>query len=60
MEVFDDILHKSKLERNDLELMIRQIKVYEDCIEIQLRLDIDSLVRSGILPAETEDAANFN
>ena len=60
MEVFDDILRKPKLERNDLELMIQQIKVYEDHIEIQLKADIDSILKSGTLPAETEDAANFN
>ena len=60
MEVFDDILRKPKLERNDLELMIQRIKVYEDHIEIQLKADVDSILKSGTLPAETEDAANFN
>lgn len=30
LEVFDDILNKEKLERNDLELIIRKVKVYED------------------------------
>ena len=59
MEVFDDILRKPKLERNDLELMIQRIKVYEDHIEIQLKADVDSILKSGTLPAETEDAANF-
>ena len=33
MEVFRDILKKDKLERRDLELIIRQIKVYEDHLE---------------------------
>jgi hypothetical protein len=41
MDVFDDILQKPKLERNDLELIIRQIKVFEDHIEVQLKPDID-------------------
>ena len=59
MEVFDDILRKPKLERNDLELMLQRINVYEDHIEIQLKADIDSILKSGTLPAETEDAANF-
>ncbi len=58
MDVFEDILQKPKLERNDLELMIEQIKVYEDHIEIQLKADIDAILQSGTLP-ETEDAANF-
>ena len=60
IEVFDDILRKPKLERNDLELMLQRINVYEDHIEIQLKADIDSILKSGTLPAETENAANFN
>lgn len=60
IEVFDDILRKPKLERNDLELMLQRINVYEDHIEIQLKADIDSILKSGTLPAETEDAANFS
>ena len=60
IEVFDDILRKPKLERNDLELMLQRINVYEDHIEIQLKADIDSILKSGTLPAETEEAANFN
>ena len=59
IEVFDDILRKPKLERNDLELMLQRINVYEDHIEIQLKADIDSILKSGTLSAETEDAANF-
>ena len=59
IEVFDDILRKPKLERNDLELMLQRINVYEDHIEIQLKADIDSILKSGTLPAETEDTANF-
>ena len=59
LEVFDDILNKEKLERNDLELIIRKIKVYEDHIEVQLQADVDSLLRCGTLPEELETAANF-
>lgn len=59
IEVFDDILRKPKLERNDLELMLQRINVYENHIEIQLKADIDSILKSGTLPAETENAANF-
>ena len=50
MEVFDDILQKPKLDRNDLQLIIQKIKVYEDHIEIQLKADIDSILKSGTLP----------
>ena len=56
MDVFHDILEKPTLDRNDLNLMIEKIRVYEDHIEVQLKADIDSLLKTGVLP---EDAANF-
>jgi stage V sporulation protein T len=59
LEVFDDVLGKDKLDRNDLQLIIDRIKVYEDRVEIKLKADIDSLLRCGTLPEEQEDAANF-
>jgi stage V sporulation protein T len=67
MEVFDDILNKEKLDRNDLELIIQKIKVYEDHIEIQLKADVDSILRCGTLQdveaavaaVSTEGSANF-
>lgn len=59
MEVFDDLLSKEHLDRKDLQLIIEKIKVYEDHLEIKLQSDIDTLLRCGTLPAETEDAANF-
>ena len=57
MEVFRDILNKERLERRDLELIIRQIKVYEDRLEIQLQADVDSILRSGTLPEKTDGEA---
>ena len=57
MEVFGDILRKDTLERNDLELIIRKIKVYEDHLEIQLQADVDSILRSGTLPRDAGGAA---
>ena len=66
LEVFQDILDKDRLDRRDLELILRQIKVYEDHLEIQLQADVDSILRSGTLPeapaeatAAQGDAANF-
>ena len=56
MDVFRDILEKEKLERNDLELMIQNIRVYENRLEIQLQSDIDTL----IAPALREEAVNFS
>ena len=57
LEVFDDILHKEHLDRQDLQLIIEKIQVYEDHLEIQLKADIDSLLRCCTLPEE--DGANF-
>ncbi len=57
MDVFHDILEKPALDRNDLNLMIEKIRVFEDHIEVQLKADIDSLLKTGALP---EDAVNFN
>ena len=56
MDVFRDILQKEKLERNDLELIISKIKVYEDHLEIILKADVDALIRCGTV----EMAANFD
>ena len=50
LEVFGDILAKPKLDRNDLQLIIQKIKVYEDHIEVLLKADIDSLLRAGEWP----------
>jgi len=50
LEVFDDILAKPKLDRNDLQLIIHKIKVYEDHIEVLLKADIDSLLRAEDWP----------
>ena len=55
LEVFGDILRKDRLERRDLELIIRQIKVYEDRLEIQLQADVDSILRSGTLAAQSPE-----
>ena len=68
MEMFADILQKPRLDRQDLQLIIERIKVYEDHLELQLKADIDSLLRYGALPPEEEQtidalcgetAANF-
>ena len=58
LDIFDDILNKERLDRGDLELIINKIRVFEDHIEIELRSDIDSILRCGELPRE--DTANFN
>lgn len=55
IDVFHDILTKEKLERNDVELLVDEIRVYEDHLELKLRSDIDALLQCGTL----EDAENF-
>ena len=55
LEVFEDILQKEHLERTDLELMIRNIRVFEDHLEIQLQSDIDAILHA----APREEAVNF-
>ena len=48
MDVFRDILEKKTLERNDLELIIDRIKVFEDHLDVQLKPDIDILLQCGL------------
>ena len=55
LEVFDDILTKPHLEKQDLELIIERIYVYEDHVEIKLKADIDTLLRKGEYPLENEN-----
>ena len=55
MEVFRDVINKDHLERNDLELIIHHIKVYEDHLEIQLQADVDAILQS----ATEENTVNF-
>lgn len=56
LEVFDDLLHKPKMERNDLELMIQKIDVFEDHLEVHLQADIDELLHC----IAEENVVNFN
>ena len=60
LDVFDDILNKDKLDRSDLQLTIDKIIVYEDHVDVRLKADIDSLLRCGALPTDSENAANFD
>ncbi len=56
LEVFADILEKEKLDRNDLDLIIDRVLVFEDHLEVKLQRDIDALLRCD----GREDAVNFN
>ena len=56
IEVFDRILNKESLDREDLSLLVEKIYVYEDHIDVQLKADIDALLGLG----GKEGAVNFN
>ena len=59
-DAFDNILSKDKLDKTDIGLIVDKITVYrEDIIEIKLKADIESILKTGKLPG-TELDANFN
>lgn len=61
IDLFDEILSKEKLEKNDLELLIEKIHIYEDHIHIKLKNDIDSILKSGtenLSTVKTQDRKN--
>ncbi len=65
IEIFDDILNKNTLDKNDLRLIIDRIIVYTDYIDVRLRADIDELLTTGTVEhlthANTEAVpVNFN
>ena len=63
MEVFDAILNKESLTKADVDFIIDRIDVYTDHIDIKLKSDIDTLLRTGIpeelLTEQETVAANF-
>ncbi|MEG1190953.1 MAG: stage V sporulation T C-terminal domain-containing protein [Oscillospiraceae bacterium] len=62
MDIFDELLQKEKLDKQDLELIIDKITVFEDHIQIKLKADIDALLNCGAPSAQTAEElpANFN
>ncbi len=56
LDIFRDILEKGNLERQDLDLLIDRIKVFENRLEIYLQADIDAILQAG----ELEHAVNFD
>lgn len=54
IDLFDEILNKEKLKKNDLELLIEKITVYEDHIHIKLKDDIDHILHIGNADLEKE------
>ena len=65
IDLFNAIIEKDKLDRNDINLIIDRIIVYEDHIDVKLKADIDELLRTGTIEhfkngEESEEAVNFN
>ncbi|EWM55099.1 stage V sporulation T C-terminal domain-containing protein [Ruminococcus flavefaciens] len=61
IEVFDAIINKEKLSKVDVDFIIERITVYEEHVDIKLRPDIDTLLKTGALPEHSneETAVNF-
>ena len=61
MNVFDAILAKEALSKADVDFIIERINVYEDHVDFKLRSDIDTLLKTGMLPECDTDktAVNF-
>lgn len=61
-EIFDNIIEKDKLDRQDIQFLVDRIFVYEDHIDIQLRSDIDELLKTGTIQHIKDECrcANFN
>ncbi len=56
LEIFNDIINKPALDKNDLEVIINRMVVYEDHVDIELKSDIDMLIKTGSLTEEREMA----
>ena len=63
MEIFDTIINKNSLTKTDVDFILDRIDIYTDHIDIKLKADIDTLLRTGV-PAELQEetaevSANF-
>ena len=59
LDIFDAILNKDKLDKVDLSLLLERILVFEDHIEVNLKADIDDILRRGLDTLPPEVTANF-
>ena len=62
MEVFDTIINKNALTKADVDFILDRIDVYTDRIDIKLKPDIDTLLRTGVPIELLEETvhSNFN
>ncbi len=59
IDLIDEIIERGKFNKYDLDLLFEKIYIYEDHIEIDFHEDIDSILKSGVLP-ELDEVVNFN
>lgn len=52
IDIFNDILNKELIDKNDLEIIIDRIDIYYDHIDIQLKSDIQMLLETGTISEE--------
>ena len=64
IDLFNDLLVKEKLDKSDLHLIIDRIIVYEDHIDIELKADVDEILKTGTVEHFKQEIsgeiANFN
>ncbi len=61
IDLFDELLKKEHFDKQDLDILIDKIYVYEYHIEIKLKADIEAIFKSGTLSVvNNEEVANFN
>ena len=64
IDVFNDILEKDHLDKNDINLIISHMVVFEDHIEVKLRAEVDELLRTGTIEnigdTESDVPVNFD
>ncbi len=60
MDIFDDILNKDTLDKNDLSYIIEKIAVYENHIDIKLKAYIDALLKLDTDREPNNNTINFN
>lgn len=57
IDIFDDILTKDRLDKCDVDLIVQRVDIYEDHITVQLKADIDELLKCS---SKEDIPVNFN
>ncbi|MFI3254617.1 MAG: stage V sporulation T C-terminal domain-containing protein [Eubacteriales bacterium] len=59
LDIFQEILSKDHPDRRDIDFIVEEITVYEDRLDVKLRADIDSILRSGTLSQKKNIVTEF-